>query len=977
MEIRQIKATLDGAPADLQVSNLGSGLHVVLGPNGSGKTTLLRLARSLFENTINRSRTSRFTPAVSGGIELQNKHSSVRLVRIPRPGHPDTVAVIGQNAADIEGFRRSQAGVASRDAHLVRFVETSSVHQTSALARIARNLTERHCARELGNNWQLVRSLPAWQRETQRPETALIDVLRRLGDLSAERESHDGPPICDLTTIDNNWKTVIDALTGQREHLRLEWEARVSLETRQQEEWAAQLHWLAERADRQLARIAKLDGDWQAAASDLAARDDRRPQVVPPTRNGRTFSAAMPQFDVDRRLLLLTQVLEDLSRDRLQLMLQIAQTRHGAETPLVAELQRVDGCEREVVSRMQSLRQRRQQQSIAAADCVCPTCGASQSGESPRPASAPVDPGLTQRVRELQDELFAARADHAATCRSIARVDSLRRRFSPDTGSDQLLYAISMLDAQLDELQRRRRAELDAWAVMIQGYAGRRHDVLRKAGRNLSRLTSGRYESLRWSDDLEELLAAGPEETWTPVSSLSRGTSEQVAMSLRLAILRALSELGENGPILWDEPLADSDEHRLKAAAELLAEFGRTGMQPLVFTCREHVAQAMQAAGATIHRIGASYDAVPVTVASVSETPVEETARDDESVAIEEPAAVSMQVLPGSKYWLSLDAAVDQVPSISQQLARRLRALGVADLTDLLEFQPAANAVDLTDVQINAAQVSIWQAEARLLTEVPHLTGRDAQLLVSCGVLTRGQLATANIDELTQRVDRLRGGESLRWRAGPSTAPRRETIARWIAAAGGSSPADPSPRAKSSRDDETQSNRRRNRCLLRRTRPVITPASSAPRALAARFRLQPDSPIVDAPSIGHKTAAKLQRVGIGTVRDLLVCDPEKTAARIRRRRITAETIVTWQQQAGLMCSVPDLRCGDAIVLVACGINGPLDLRRISASALHATLEPFIASASGQRLLRGATPPSFEDMSRWIETVEESRVRRAA
>jgi hypothetical protein len=118
-------------------------------------------------------------------------------------------------------------------------------------------------------------------------------------------------------------------------------------------------------------------------------------------------------------------------------------------------------------------------------------------------------------------------------------------------------------------------------------------------------------------------------------------------------------------------------------------------------------------------------------------------------------------------------------------------------------------------------------------------------------------------------------------------------------------------------------------------------------------------------------------VGIATVRDLLTCNAEQTAARLKRRRITAETIVTWQQQAGLMCSVPDLRCADAIVLVACGINGPLDLRRISASALHATLEPFIASASGQRLLRGATPPTFEDMSRWIDTVEESRVRRAA
>ena len=141
--------------------------------------------------------------------------------------------------------------------------------------------------------------------------------------------------------------------------------------------------------------------------------------------------------------------------------------------------------------------------------------------------------------------------------------------------------------------------------------------------------------------------------------------------------------------------------------------------------------------------------------------------------------------------------------------------------------------------------------------------------------------------------------------------------------------------------------------------------------------MQPDSPIADAPSIGRKTAGRLNRVGISTVRDLLVCDAEQIASRLRRRRITAETVLTWQRQAGLMCSVPELRSRDSVVLVACGINGPLDLRRISASALHATLEPFIASSSGQRLLKGAHPPSFDDMSRWIDTVEESRVRRAA
>jgi hypothetical protein len=113
------------------------------------------------------------------------------------------------------------------------------------------------------------------------------------------------------------------------------------------------------------------------------------------------------------------------------------------------------------------------------------------------------------------------------------------------------------------------------------------------------------------------------------------------------------------------------------------------------------------------------------------------------------------------------------------------------------------------------------------------------------------------------------------------------------------------------------------------------------------------------------------------VADLLECDPTRTAARLRHRRLTARLIQTWQRQAVLMCTVPDLRCADAVVLVACGIASPLDLRRISPSALASMLLPVLETVEGQRMLRGAKPPAMEDIARWTETVEETRVRRAA
>jgi hypothetical protein len=264
---------------------------------------------------------------------------------------------------------------------------------------------------------------------------------------------------------------------------------------------------------------------------------------------------------------------------------------------------------------------------------------------------------------------------------------------------------------------------------------------------------------------------------------------------------------------------------------------------------------------------------------------------------------------------------------------------------------------------------------------VPDLTARDAQLLASCGVMDAAALAQCDIDELAQRFDRLRGGVDNAWHPGVAASPRRETITRWIGAARGAlaaaierqvRTAETVPeRASQSFSDRVPADDMDEASDL----PLVANDDPAPEA--SRFRLHPDSPILDAPSIGLKTARLLRRAGISTVAELLACDAVRTAVRLRHRRLTAEVIQTWQRQAVLMCTVPDLRCADAVVLVACGIASPLDLRRISPSALASMLLPLISTVEGQRMLRGAKPPTMDDIARWTETVEETRVRRAA
>ncbi|MBI4961901.1 MAG: AAA family ATPase [Desulfomonile tiedjei] len=72
---------------------------------------------------------------------------------------------------------------------------------------------------------------------------------------------------------------------------------------------------------------------------------------------------------------------------------------------------------------------------------------------------------------------------------------------------------------------------------------------------------------------------------------LSRGTLEQVYLSLRLAHLETHSNGGFAVPILMDDILVNFDPERASRTAQVLAQFSaETGMQLLFFTCHPHVA---------------------------------------------------------------------------------------------------------------------------------------------------------------------------------------------------------------------------------------------------------------------------------------------------------------------------------------------------------------------------------------------------
>lgn len=144
--------------------------------------------------------------------------------------------------------------------------------------------------------------------------------------------------------------------------------------------------------------------------------------------------------------------------------------------------------------------------------------------------------------------------------------------------------------------------------------------------------------------------------------------------------------------------------------------------------------------------------------------------------------------------------------------------------------------------------------------------------------------------------------------------------------------------------------------------PEIAEDESAPRRLAAITR---DDPVVDAPSIGRKTAKQLARAGITTIGDLLDCDPDMVELELNVRHITSEAIRTWQDQTQLMIDVPGLRVHDAQLLVGAGITTREELANASARTIFELATEFLSTPEGERVLRDDQVLHEDEVEEWI------------
>lgn len=114
--------------------------------------------------------------------------------------------------------------------------------------------------------------------------------------------------------------------------------------------------------------------------------------------------------------------------------------------------------------------------------------------------------------------------------------------------------------------------------------------VLLLASDYFSKLTEGEYKRVVMTLGHKELKAEHKDAGLLDSGLLSRGTAEQLYLSIRLALAETMSRQ-VSLPLLFDDLFVNFDEARLHAALSLLGELS-ISRQIVMMTCHKHVAEA-------------------------------------------------------------------------------------------------------------------------------------------------------------------------------------------------------------------------------------------------------------------------------------------------------------------------------------------------------------------------------------------------
>lgn len=182
-----------------------------------------------------------------------------------------------------------------------------------------------------------------------------------------------------------------------------------------------------------------------------------------------------------------------------------------------------------------------------------------------------------------------------------------QRQLADDTTLPEKQIELGAIAAQLERAQEawRERATVSLMLERVRAdyEKNRQPETLVEASSYFRELTGGQYTRI-WTPLANDILLVDKADGQSlSVDRLSRGTREQLFLSVRMALVATFGRRGIQLPMILDDVLVNYDEKRAAQAAKVLCQFAAQGHQLLIFSCHEHILQIFRKLGADCRRL--------------------------------------------------------------------------------------------------------------------------------------------------------------------------------------------------------------------------------------------------------------------------------------------------------------------------------------------------------------------------------------
>lgn len=194
---------------------------------------------------------------------------------------------------------------------------------------------------------------------------------------------------------------------------------------------------------------------------------------------------------------------------------------------------------------------------------------------------------IDQAIVGIRERLNQARAADEAARREL---DAISASDTAALAADAMARAVATVRNAMPLLIRSRLAHALLKEAVRRFKERSQAPMLKSASSYFTQITGGEFDGL-FNDDSQAkpvIAARRPNSEKVSVEAMSEGTRDQLYLALRMAALKLQRDRGVDLPVILDDVLMASDDHRASCIFKALAEFSGSG-QVIVFTHHQHL----------------------------------------------------------------------------------------------------------------------------------------------------------------------------------------------------------------------------------------------------------------------------------------------------------------------------------------------------------------------------------------------------